>query len=1753
MPLNNLNKHLPWLLSEKPFIPHAGSVVAYDPNSLPTSSATASQPSSLLAEQVEYNEPAPASAPQPAPPLTRPVAPRILTRSKTIDIHNPPGQKEATADMARLRQTPASGKPKLVLAGLPHYDRANEEVAVLRRNAGACSTPVPTQRTARRVRIVSEHVDAIDLTGNDHLRSSPIADRPAKGRKRKSDEFGQDFRRAKSPRPTRNAPAPSPQLDDEDFPDIDEMVLAPESPPPPYSTVVPTGREQQPPGDMPDDEDIESMLKAEHEDRIQEQAETVPSTQTRKRKPSSRTPSETLAPARKLGKQTCSPSPIKNNILKAKKTSLTDKPVIGKVGHTVLDSEDEEYGAFDEMDETRSRSRLKTPTKEKVGEKTPVPNASMPLPIRSPSKASSSPRPYKPEHDSMPTPAKSQSPRKQMMVSKETGLITDAAVAQDQSTPKFSQPTKEQRDAMRITVNAFLKSEGAHLQQHLNAAISAWDSARAAFVTYVDENGTPGVSELEVVNRERARKDAVEQLITLKSTCDDIENQRRRIREKIDDDLNKGQFDGEDGHKLNKLFKSLEDAQIQMYYLLDTAAIKTRSKPIIKTERAESPYVVIQSTQTSPIRQRRRSLANAQYEQTAPTQRVPQTQVAKPEVWTPTRRIRFAEEQVAASPLPQPDLGSHVQYNAGGAQDTSTSRDRSHRIPETPCRHKNYDSTECESHGTLDEFDDLDLEEGDENLFTTNMGPPPGPIEIKDDDDNDDDEEFGGGFDADEEEDFLHEISNIENQAPSGFDWKGERTNTQASTSREVFRETNANTIQPPKTHPLPKKPQMDIRAKNYPGMDFPWSQDLRNALVRRFGLRGFRPGQLEAINTTLGGEHCFVLMPTGGGKSLCYQLPSVITSGKTRGVTIVVSPLLSLMEDQVAACEQRFGMQAFLINGESTAAQKNMIMDALKERDPQKFIQILYVTPEMLSKNQRMVGTLQQLHSRGHLARIVIDEAHCVSQWGHDFRPDYKALGDVVRQFPGVPVIALTATATSLVRTDVVANLGIQGCRQFSQSFNRPNLSYEVLPKSKGVVNSIAELIKDRYSKKSGIIYCLSRKSCEDVAKKLSDLGLKAFHYHAGMESAERSAVQRKWQSNEYHVIVATIAFGMGIDKADVRYVIHHTLPKSLEGYYQETGRAGRDGKRSECYLYYQYTDCRTYRKMIDEGEGSFEQKQRLHSMLRTVIQYCENKADCRRAQVLGYFSEPFDPAKCNSTCDNCRSDSTFVTKDLTEYAAMAIKLVSKVHEDSVTMHQCVDAFRGASTAKIKKSGLEAYGWGFGKDLERGDNERIFQHLVDAGALKEKSKVNKVGFATNYLHPGPARNEFLTKRQRLQLQVRSSPRKLAAKKTTARKQTEYPSTNVSSPIHAPKQKIPHLVYQGIEEEEEEDEYFDKPSHPTRKKAPRGHDEDGFIGGNSQNNADAAPVRMAKSLGPTTTKPLGAPITIDERTANLTTFQQDVLRDFLTGAKALRKSIMTQKGHREAIFTDTVLREMGIDLPSTLDEMRLIEGIRPEMVDLYGKRFLPLIENSRACYGESAPIPRNPALRRQPAPLRVVHTVSDDEEQVADINHRLVVDLCSDDDDDDDEYGQMPFGADNQAESDYSYGDDDDEEEDDDAEHSSRYFDQSLDPQVAEFNNRYTQAAGPSSSAKPPKAPPAARASSKVTGGPRKKYYKKRASGSFGGFAGVKKRAPKNRAPRGAVAAGKRGSGSGGRGRGGRAAGAAAGGGGWGSIMAMPT
>jgi bloom syndrome protein len=845
--------------------------------------------------------------------------------------------------------------------------------------------------------------------------------------------------------------------------------------------------------------------------------------------------------------------------------------------------------------------------------------------------------------------------------------------------------------------------------------------------------------------------------------------------------------------------------------------------------------------------------------------------------------------------------------------------------------------------------DDFPFEEfHDEPTFSRRMGSPCVPFAFAEEFDQDgDDDDL---FDAAEEFEQNLPVSNPNSRRPAPI--------------RGVLQETSGNA-----QHRIQPSVGSQANAKQVQ-MQYPWSNAVKVALKDRFHLRGFRHNQLEAINATLAGKDTFVLMPTGGGKSLCYQLPAVVQTGHTRGVTVVISPLLSLMQDQVDALQSK-GIQACLINSEVTSEHRKFVFQALKGPEVEKYIQILYVTPEMINKSGALTDTFQNLHQRNRLARIVIDEAHCVSQWGHDFRPDYKALGEVRRQFTGVPVIALTATATENVKVDVIHNLGMEGCNVFTQSFNRPNLTYEVRVKgkSKDALDDMAKTINTLHKRQSGIVYCMSRKDCERIAEQLSkEHGIRAKFYHAGMEVQDKLEVQKRWQAGEDSVIVATIAFGMGIDKPDVRFVIHHTIPKSLEGYYQETGRAGRDGKRSACYLYYGYGDTASLKRMIKDGEGSWEQKERQIQMLRNVVQFCENRSDCRRVQVLAYFNEHFERDKCNGGCDNCSSESTFESQDFTEYARSAIKLVKRIQSHNVTLLHCVDVFRGSRNKKITEFGhdqIEEHG--LGADLERGDAERLFHRLLSEDALEEVNRVNKSGFANQYLKLGRNSSEFGSGRRKVNIQIRISPKgkskTRAVEKSAKRKpgtgvqaaeneDDHYPaSTNVSSPVQAMTRR--RLVRKADIAELAED-------------SSEGEDELSFF----------EPVRELGTTSRVVERPLGPPITDDEKLARLNPTHRHVLDDFMGNAKKESSEIMLRKGLRSQPFSDSILREMAINFPLNDQSLLEIPGIELDKVERYGARFLKLIKDAHNTY--------EALMRAQ-------------EDQPDDPNHRNVVEISDDD------------------------------------------------------------------------------------------------------------------------------------------------------------
>ncbi|KAG1145495.1 hypothetical protein G6F37_001521 [Rhizopus arrhizus] len=517
----------------------------------------------------------------------------------------------------------------------------------------------------------------------------------------------------------------------------------------------------------------------------------------------------------------------------------------------------------------------------------------------------------------------------------------------------------------------------------------------------------------------------------------------------------------------------------------------------------------------------------------------------------------------------------------------------------------------------------------------------------------------------------------------------------------------------------------------------FPWSRDVKKALIQNFKLSEFRPNQLEAINTTLNGDDVFVLMPTGGGKSLCYQLPAIIQRYKTQGVTFVVSPLLSLMQDQVEQLVKGRGIAAGMLNSSVTAEQKKWIYNNLYQDTPT--LQLLYITPELMSKSDQLRNVMDSLHRRNKLARFVIDEAHCVSQWGHDFRPDYKQLGSLRNIYPNVPIMALTATANDAVQKDVIHNLSMKNCKILKQSFNRRNLVYEIIER-KGKRNhlvDINEFIKQHYTE-SGIIYCISRKDCEQVAEALrTTYGVSTKHYHGKMTSSERSEVQSEWQTGKIRVIVATIAFGMGIDKPDVRYVVHFSMPSSLEGYYQETGRAGRDGLPAICRLYYSFSDMRTHNFLIDQGEGSWQQKQRQRDNLNTMMRYCDNKADCRRKQILSYFGERFNPVHCQKMCDNCVANqhSTSFLKNMSTEAQQMARLLQQIHPDRITLSQLGDVFRGSKLKRIIEHQYDQLqGYGAGKSISKIDVDRLLKAMVADDIIAVKSECNSAGFPVSFV-----------------------------------------------------------------------------------------------------------------------------------------------------------------------------------------------------------------------------------------------------------------------------------------------------------------------------------------------------------------------------------------------------------------------------------
>jgi ATP-dependent DNA helicase RecQ len=473
--------------------------------------------------------------------------------------------------------------------------------------------------------------------------------------------------------------------------------------------------------------------------------------------------------------------------------------------------------------------------------------------------------------------------------------------------------------------------------------------------------------------------------------------------------------------------------------------------------------------------------------------------------------------------------------------------------------------------------------------------------------------------------------------------------------------------------------------------------------LLDVFGYSAFRGKQQDIVAHVSAGGDAMVLMPTGGGKSLCYQLPALLRSG----TGIVISPLIALMQDQVETLNQ-LGVQAEFLNSSLDASAAREVSHRLLHGE----LKLLYVAPERLLTTG-FLGLLERLQARNGLALFAIDEAHCVSQWGHDFRPEYRKLTVLHQRFPNIPRIALTATADAPTRAEIVERLALENARQFVASFDRPNICYRVAIKN-NPRQQLQTFLEAEHANEAGIIYCLSRKKVEETATWLQAHGWDALPYHAGLDTATRNHHQRRFLREEGIIMVATVAFGMGIDKPNVRFVAHLDLPKSMEGYYQETGRAGRDGLPANAWMVYGLGDVVSMRQMLDSGDAPEERKRVERHKLDALLGFCESTT-CRHQTILRYFGETH-PGNCGQ-CDNCLNPVD--TWDATEAARMALSSVYRCGQRFGTGH-LIDVLLGKNTPQIEKFQHQQLStFGIGKALTQQQWSSVYRQLVAVGLLQ--------------------------------------------------------------------------------------------------------------------------------------------------------------------------------------------------------------------------------------------------------------------------------------------------------------------------------------------------------------------------------------------------------------------------------------------------
>ncbi|MFT7722274.1 MAG: DNA helicase RecQ [Roseateles sp.] len=500
------------------------------------------------------------------------------------------------------------------------------------------------------------------------------------------------------------------------------------------------------------------------------------------------------------------------------------------------------------------------------------------------------------------------------------------------------------------------------------------------------------------------------------------------------------------------------------------------------------------------------------------------------------------------------------------------------------------------------------------------------------------------------------------------------------------------------------------------PPEHLPDASDAQRVLSEVFGYTAFRGQQAEIVEQVAAGGDALVLMPTGGGKSLCYQVPAILRHARGQGVAIVVSPLIALMHDQVGALEEA-GVHAAFLNSSLTGEEAGRV-----EREMMSGrLTLLYAAPERLT-TPRFLAQLESLRERGLLSMFAIDEAHCVSQWGHDFRAEYLQLSLLHERFPDVPRIALTATADDLTRADIIERLQLQDARVFISSFDRPNIRYLIVEKNGSPREQLLRFIHDEHEGEAGVVYCQSRRKVEETADWLKSEGINALPYHAGLDADLRRRHQDRFLREEGIVMVATIAFGMGIDKPDVRFVAHLDLPKNIEAYYQETGRAGRDGAPAEAWMTYGLADVVNQRRMIDDSPADEAFKQGQRGKLDALLALAE-ATDCRRVRLLGYFGEASEPC---GNCDNCLHPPA--TWDATEAARKLLSCIYRFHQrgERFGAGHLIDVLRGKATDKTRQYGHDRLStWACGADLSEQQWRAVLRQLIALGHVAAEGEFN--------------------------------------------------------------------------------------------------------------------------------------------------------------------------------------------------------------------------------------------------------------------------------------------------------------------------------------------------------------------------------------------------------------------------------------------